>query len=231
MEKQLIHSKAVSKLPAKFSQSYAKSAELSILEAFKMPVRTLGYAMANGRKYDVVDFLGVIITELITFFNIGKNMNPFQIAQTAEIVLPLVGELKVADLRICFDKAKRGDYGKVYDRLDGQVVSEWLNAYRRERDAQIEGFRIAQASEFKAFDKNPLISLEKIDPKILEKIGKEAAHVPPPPSIQEKIVKVWMDRFDKKAQPIGNSQGKFLRGMNCEKYLNYRYKNYLKLTR
>ena len=60
-------------------------------------------------------------------------MNAEQVAQTAEIIMYDYGYLKVEDFRLCFNNIKKGKYGKTYDRIDGQVILDWLNTYVDER--------------------------------------------------------------------------------------------------
>ena len=60
-------------------------------------------------------------------------MNAEQVAQTAEIILYDYAYLKVEDFKLCFSKAKKGLYGKTYDRIDGQVILDFLNTYVEER--------------------------------------------------------------------------------------------------
>lgn len=73
------------------------------------------------------------ICDLIDFFNVGQPMNDRQIAQTADLVLDKFWMLKLEDLRVCFDRAKSGKYGQVYNRIDGQVIMTWMDTYLEER--------------------------------------------------------------------------------------------------
>jgi len=41
--------------------------------------------------------------------------------------------LKPEDFKLCFNNAKTGKYGQLYNRLDGSVIFEWLNNYQNER--------------------------------------------------------------------------------------------------
>lgn len=75
-----------------------------------------------------------------------------QIEDTAIILIAQFYYLKIDDFLICFNNAKLGLYGKSYDRLDGMVICEWLNAYDSDRTAKIEEYK---SNERKSFDKKP----------------------------------------------------------------------------
>lgn len=65
-------------------------------------------------------------------------MSAVQVAQTADLVIEEFYYLKPDDLKLCFTKAKKGAYGKLYDRIDGQIILEWLRQYDQERCVQAE---------------------------------------------------------------------------------------------
>lgn len=74
-----------------------------------------------------------MILELSTFFNLGKNMTEEQSAETAALLLEKYPVETLEDFSICFKKAKTGEYGKVYDRLDGHIIFEWFSTYLEEK--------------------------------------------------------------------------------------------------
>jgi hypothetical protein len=77
--------------------------------------------------------LTIILIDLVKFFNIGKSMNDEQVGQTIQLIQDEFWMLKPEDFKLCFNNAKKGLYGKVYDRLDGQIILEWLGKYLNER--------------------------------------------------------------------------------------------------
>ncbi|WP_410962762.1 hypothetical protein, partial [Salmonella sp. SAL4446] len=73
--------------------------------------------------------LTIAVVDLVKFFNVGKTMGAEQVAQTVNFILSDFWMLKIDDVKLCFDNAKRGKYGKVYDRMDGAVILEWLQTH------------------------------------------------------------------------------------------------------
>ena len=99
--------------------------------------------LANDKKIGVPKvkaFLSLILNDLANFFNIGKNMNAYQIEQTIQIIWEEYYDFAFADFRRCFNKAKKGFYGKIYDRLDGNIILEWLREYSQERESAFENY-------------------------------------------------------------------------------------------
>lgn len=78
-------------------------------------------------------FVGKMIIDVAMFFNVGKMINEVQVASVANLIIEEYYFLKPDDFKLCFNRAKKGKYGKVYDRIDGQVIFDWLNTYVEER--------------------------------------------------------------------------------------------------
>lgn len=75
--------------------------------------------------------ISLAICEVCDFFNVGKNMNDFQVAMTAELIIERFWYLRVEEVKYCFHRAMRTQ--KVYDRLDGNIILGWLEEYDNER--------------------------------------------------------------------------------------------------
>lgn len=84
--------------------------------------------------------LVILLNDVIDFLNVGKSMDAAQLVQTVDLIIadPVTKNLKPEDLKVCFDNAKKGQYGKSYDRIDGQIIFEWLNTYANQRMELIE---------------------------------------------------------------------------------------------
>lgn len=84
--------------------------------------------------------LETLISEVVVFLNVGKTMNETQIKITATMLLEDLEakNMKPEDYRVMFNNAKKGLYGKQYDRLDGQIIFEWVRLYWNERAALVE---------------------------------------------------------------------------------------------
>lgn len=94
-------------------------------------------------------FIALTIVDLALFFHVGKIMNEDQAAQTAILVIEEYYYLKPDDFKLCFTRAKKGQYGKVYDRIDGQVIFDWLSTYVAERMCTAREQSISESEKFK----------------------------------------------------------------------------------
>jgi hypothetical protein len=123
------------------------------------PIGLLTKAINNG---DVL-VKGLIVnglTDLALFVNVGENSNfsTNQIAQTTELILEDFKHLKIEDFKLFFNKVKKGHYGKLFNRLDGQVILEQLHVYSNERAAEAEQINFKAHSQHKSevFNQNEI---------------------------------------------------------------------------
>ncbi len=94
-------------------------------------------------------FMVKVLNDLLDFFNVGKTMGAVQVASTADLIIEEFYFLKPDDFKLCFNRAKKGYYGKVYDRIDGQVILEWLSMYTNERMTTASDTSILEADRMK----------------------------------------------------------------------------------
>lgn len=89
------------------------------------------------------------IVNLREFVNVGKKMTDIQTFEAAMIILQDYKYLTIADINLLFKRAKSGYYGKLYDRLDGQIILDWFRTYDKERMIAAEEESINEASQYK----------------------------------------------------------------------------------
>lgn len=112
-------------------------------------------------------FMVHVLNDVVDFFNIGKTMGAVQIASTADLIIEEFYFLKPDDFKLCFNRAKKGSYGKVYDRIDGQVIFEWLNAYTNDRMTTASDTSIQEADRMKFPERERTSSLlESVNHKL-----------------------------------------------------------------
>lgn len=80
----------------------------------------------------VVGVLGKILNHVKSFFNVGKNMTDAQIGTTVQLLIARYPHFSFEDFRSCLLNAMAS--AKLYDRLDGNIIIGWLDAYDKERD-------------------------------------------------------------------------------------------------
>lgn len=113
---------------------------------FKTDTPTLGAVKRQYGDKFINGYIKIWIINLVEFLNIGKNMKDEQITETAEMIFDDYVYLTLADISLVFKRAKRGYYGKVYDRLDGQIILDWFSQYHDERCRAAQDISISEKS-------------------------------------------------------------------------------------
>lgn len=87
------------------------------------------YKRSLDRKQQLM-YLGMMITEVNDFFNVKGNMNAKQIKLTAELILDNPGfyDLTLGNIKACF--RHKMATAKLYDRLDGNIIIDWLREFK-----------------------------------------------------------------------------------------------------
>ena len=75
----------------------------------------------------------MLISDVLEFFNTSETMSDRQVAMTVDLIIEEYPYLKTDDLKLCFRNAMKMKYGKLYNRIDGQIIMGWLREYNQER--------------------------------------------------------------------------------------------------
>lgn len=152
------------------------------------------FKIEKAQKGTGLLLLKVLLAEVVMFFNVGKTMNDYQIHSTAELLLQdnEARNMKPEDYKVMFDNAKKGIYGKQFDRLDGQVIFEWKTAYMSERLDICEQISIKKHKGLIEQNKSGEINKEG-QKKVLE-ILKNVLETVKPPEEKNKNFRVKTER-------------------------------------
>lgn len=82
---------------------------------------------------EVVFMLAAWIIDIQRFLNISAKMDSGQINETARMILDDFWALNSADVNLVMSRAKRGFYGQLFGRIDGQIIYQWFAQYFDER--------------------------------------------------------------------------------------------------
>jgi hypothetical protein len=86
------------------------------------------------------------------YFNLQQPMKPQQLALTAELILEDYYYLRVDELQVCFRLAMKGEYGTLYNRIDGQVFFEWIKKFMAKRQAVTERIKSDKQTNNNIYD-------------------------------------------------------------------------------
>lgn len=103
------------------------------IEAFNSKTQSI-VKLSKELPVIVLDsLLTIALTDLIESFNIGKTMNDVQVNFTIEAIKTDYYFLKIEELKFCFNEARKGRYGTMYDRIDCAVICGWIEKYLETR--------------------------------------------------------------------------------------------------
>ncbi len=105
----------------------------SIEKAIDANTPTLGQLAKYVGDEKPLAFIEMNIALLAVFCNLSNSIKPEQAKMTAELILSEYPNLTIADVNYVFKKAKMGQYGDLYHRLDGQMILKWLGEYFEDR--------------------------------------------------------------------------------------------------
>ncbi|UVQ95081.1 hypothetical protein NXW23_11670 [Bacteroides caccae] len=75
----------------------------------------------------------LLLADALEFFNATETMSDVQVAITVDLIMEEYPYFKMDDLKLCFKNAMKMKYGRIYNRIDGQVIMSWLREYNKER--------------------------------------------------------------------------------------------------
>jgi len=144
--------------------------------------------------------LGVVVAlmdECQQYFNLQQPMNKQQLLLTAELIMEKYYYLRVEELRVCFRMAMKGEFGPVYNRIDGQVFFEWILKYMPTRQLITDRMKQEQQSNNNIYEmfQHPQVldaiqqAADKL--KIEEAPAKEAKRTSP-----SRLEQMLMDEYD-----------------------------------
>lgn len=89
------------------------------------------------------------INSFLKFYSINGTMDGYQIAETINLILEIYPYFVQEDFKLFFNKAKKGEYGELYGRIDGSVILSWLRKYDLARSEAAKEHSIRQQDKFK----------------------------------------------------------------------------------
>lgn len=147
-----------------------KTSSVSTMVASQTP--TLAKIKREASETDARALIYIAVCEVCDFFNVGKNMNDTQVALTAELILERFWHLRLEEIKFCFRRAMASV--KLFDRLDGNIILDWLTAYDNERteeamrqSEQKESQELAQSARYSPDDQ--LVTFEQYMATLREK--------------------------------------------------------------
>lgn len=90
------------------------------------------YELRKDQEEPTLKKLKLLVTNLALYFHTTQVVSKSMIEEIATRILYRFAGLSIEDVALCFHKVQNGDYGDVFNRLDGGVVMKWLQKYEAE---------------------------------------------------------------------------------------------------
>tara|TARA_R110001599_G_scaffold347011_1_gene572904 strand:+ start:31091 stop:31591 length:501 start_codon:yes stop_codon:yes gene_type:complete len=91
-----------------------------------------------------IDIVSLMLIEFQDFYNCKGKMNKGQIVETAYLICQHFRHFNYYDIALCFKNAKMNE--KIYDRVDGGMIMEWLTLH----DINRTGLVVTEREKVKA---------------------------------------------------------------------------------
>ena len=128
-------------------KSSASSTEVQLHEILALKTSpTLAEIRKSKNQQATVNIMVAMMDTCQQYFNLQQPMNAQQLALTAELMLEDYYYLRVDELQVCFRMAMKGEFGPVYNRIDGQVFFEWIRKFMGKRQAISERINLEKQS-------------------------------------------------------------------------------------
>lgn len=174
--------------------------------------------------------LTLAVSDLVNSFNIGKTMNDEQIVFVVETIKIDYYFIRLDELKYCFNQAKKGRYGQIYDRIDCATICQWVEKYFEERMEVVYGLRVEEEKqEVDNFNQlgSQILSLKNSKgesfniPSFKDKQDEKEANTPTKMDI---LNQRWFKQFDRIERKTGTNGFIFRYGkmIDCVEYCEYK---------
>lgn len=106
------------------------------------------YKSYKDEEEKTVDIIMLMLIQFQDFYNCKNKMNKAQLQETAHYIIQNFRHFNYYDIGLCLKKVKM-TY-KVYDRIDGGMILEWLTHHDIERTGSIVNERERQRVQHQA---------------------------------------------------------------------------------
>lgn len=145
------------------------------IQEFKLPSFALlrRYFNESGKNGTNIlkSNLALLMTDLNAFFNIGKSMTVNQIEQTCDLILRDYYFMSIEEFKLIFERAKKGYFGSIYDRIDGQLIFTWVEHHLKERESIVIEKRKSESNQHKRESELPIFARLEGNNEVLERFA------------------------------------------------------------
>tara|TARA_R100001244_G_scaffold132321_1_gene108188 strand:+ start:3198 stop:3689 length:492 start_codon:yes stop_codon:yes gene_type:complete len=118
-----------------FKRNVLKMRMNDIVEIALVHKPTSIYRQYKDDEEKTIDILMLMLIQFQDFYNCKRTMNKEQLMEVAYLICESFRHFNNYDIAMCLKHAKTSE--KLYDRIDGGMIMEWLTRYDIERTGMI----------------------------------------------------------------------------------------------
>lgn len=121
----------------------------SVLDAFNPNLPTIVELSNQFGEPGINAIMVKWMNSFIRFYSTSGSMDAIQVADTINLIRDEYPHYTQEDFKLFFNLARKGYFGQVYGRIDGEVIMNWLKKYDIHRDTVAQSESIKEADYFK----------------------------------------------------------------------------------
>lgn len=98
------------------------------------------------------------LNSFLRFYSVNGSMDAIQVGDTINLIIETYPHYTQEDFKLFFNMAKKGLFGQIFGRMDGEVIMNWLAKYDIHRDTVAQNESIKEADKFKPLSEPALCS-------------------------------------------------------------------------
>ena len=101
--------------------------------------------MKRSDYNSLADDLETLLIHTVQYFDVTTENIAHNSRIIAVEILETFPNLTLEDVMLCFQNAKDGQYGQLYNRIDGLVIKKWLHEYQSDKQKAV--IRLSEIDE------------------------------------------------------------------------------------
>jgi hypothetical protein len=185
----------------------------------------------NKGEQTALGVLVALMDECQQYFNLQQPMNAQQLMLTAELIMEEYYYLRIEELRMCFRMAMKGEFGPVYNRIDGQVFFEWIVKYMPKRQLITDRMKQEQQSNNNIYEIFAHPQMNEALNDVVQKIEERKMQEPVKEIIRGKpseLEVALMREYDELPQWVNDQRFRLYKNKPFQ-FTEYRYERYREL--
>ncbi len=121
---------------SRLSTGIIKNGQIQVHRIFEKP--QLSTLILQHGKTNIKKLLAVLLDDFVMSFKTANRMTPTEYSSVLDNIIMEYWNLRLEDFALFFNRAKTGIYGKIFNRIDQEVLFGMLDEYVKQRSKDIE---------------------------------------------------------------------------------------------